>query len=238
MPVDILAIGVHPDDVELSCSGSLLANRTKGFRFGILDLTKGELGTRGNADLRVKEAAAAAQILGSDFRKILNMKDGFFQIDQSHILPIVEIIREAKPQYVLANAIVDRHPDHGRAAQLINEACFYSGLRKIETDYIGKEQAPWRPKAVYFYVQDYVSTPDLVVDTTGFMDQKLEAIKAFNSQFYKEGSTEPESPISSKDFLDFIKSRDKVMGRYIGVEYGEGFKVARPIGVRSFNGLV
>lgn len=229
-PVDILAIGVHPDDIELSCAGTLASHRAMGYRFGILDLTQGELGTRGTAELRKKEAERAAQILGAGFRVILDLKDGFFTINEESIRAIIPVIRQCRPDLILTNAVSDRHPDHGRAAQLVREAAFYSGLAKIETFWDGKSQDPWRPRAVYHFVQDYFSRPDIVVDTSEYMEEKMKAIRAFESQFYKEGSTEPESPISGKDFFDVILSRDRIMGRYIGVRFGEGYHCHRPLG--------
>lgn len=233
LEVDILAIGAHPDDVELSCSGTLLAHKAKGYRFGILDLTRGELGTRGTVEIRRNEAFEAAQILDAEFRLMLDMKDGFFENNQAHILPIVKVIRACRPKIILCNALSDRHPDHGRAASLVKDACFYAGLRKVETLLGDQIQEAWRPDSIYFYIQDQISKPDLVVETTAYMDQKIKSIEAFSSQFYNKNSTEPESPISSKDFLDFVRARDKVMGRFIAVEYAEGFHVSRPIGIKD-----
>jgi bacillithiol biosynthesis deacetylase BshB1 len=231
--VDILAIGVHPDDIELSCAGTLASHRAKGYSFGILDLTQGELGTRGTAEIRKKEAEAAAHILNAEFRVILDLKDGFFGLNEESIRSIIPVIRACKPELILTNAISDRHPDHGRAAQLVREAAFYSGLAKIDTQHEGIRQNPWRPRAVYHFVQDYFSRPDIVVDITGFVEEKMKAISAFESQFYKEGSSEPESPISGKDFFDVIRSRDRMMGRYLGVEFGEGFHCHRPLGTQN-----
>lgn len=233
MKLDILAIGVHPDDVELSCSGTILKHISLGKKCGILDLTQGELGTRGSAELRLKEAADAAKILGVSVREHLQMADGFFRNDKEHQLQIIEIIREYQPEIVLCNAIEDRHPDHGRAAQLVSEACFYSGLRKIETSYKGQKQNAWRPKAVYHYVQDRNIKPDLVVDVTAFVDKKMEAIQAFRSQFYDPSSKEPESPISVKNFMDVVKGKMAVNGRDAGFEYGEAFTVERTIGITN-----
>ncbi|MBK7303800.1 MAG: bacillithiol biosynthesis deacetylase BshB1 [Saprospiraceae bacterium] len=235
--VDILAIGVHPDDVELSCGGTLALHKSLGHSFGILDLTEGELGTRGNAEQRKKEAFRAAEILGAEFRHILNIGDGFFQHEENNLKEIIRVIRACRPRIVFANALSDRHPDHGRAAKLVNDACFLSGLRKVNTDYNNVNQESWRPEVLYHYIQDHYLKPDLVVDISGFLDKKMESIMAFESQFYKEGSSEPESPISGKDFLDFIKSKSRVVGRASGVEYGEGFNTARPIGVRNIFGL-
>jgi bacillithiol biosynthesis deacetylase BshB1 len=231
MKLDILAIGVHPDDVELSCAGTLLRHIAAGYKAGILDLTQGELGTRGTAEVRRKEAMKAAEILGVATREIMNLKDGFFSGANDEMLEVVKRIRKYRPEIVLCNAVSDRHPDHGRAAKLVSEACFYSGLRKIETEHEGVSQEAWRPKAVYHYIQDRHIIPDLAVDITPFMDKKLEAILAFSSQFFNADSKEPQTPISSSDFLEFVKARMRIMGRDIQVEYAEGFTVERTMGV-------
>jgi bacillithiol biosynthesis deacetylase BshB1 len=238
MKIDILAIGVHPDDVELSCVGTILKHIALGKTVGILDLTKGELGTRGNAKLRTEEAMAAAKILGVTFRKQLNLKDGFFENNESNLIPIIEVIRESQPEIVLANAISDRHPDHGRAAKLIADACFYSGLLKIETFQQNKNQETWRPKVLYHYTQDNYLTPDFVVDVTEYLDKKLKAIKAFSSQFYNPSSNEPLTPISDEHFFEFIKSKMNVYGRSIGVKYAEAFTKSRTIGVSNLFDLI
>lgn len=231
MSIDILAIGVHPDDVELSCAGTLLRHIAEGYSAGIIDLTQGELGTRGNAELRLKEAAASAKILGVKFRENLGMADGFFVNDKAHQLQLIQKIRQHRPKIVLCNAIRDRHPDHGRASQLISESCFYSGLTRIETSQDGEAQEAWRPRAVYHYNQDRLLKPDLLVDVSRFMDKKLEAIKAFRSQFFDPQSQEPESPISSREFLESLVGRMRAWGREIMVEYAEAFNVERPPGV-------
>ena len=238
MKIDILAFGVHPDDVELSCSGTILKHIKLGKKVGIIDLSKGELGTRGNAEIRAKEAIKSAKILGVAFRETLNMQDGFFQNDKEHQLKIIEKIRQYQPEIVLCNAVEDRHPDHGRAAKLVADACFYSGLIKIKTELNGKTQLKWRPKAVYHYIQDRFIHPDIVVDVTEFVEKKIEAIKTFSSQFYNPKSKEPETPISSEDFLDFVKSRMKNFGRDIGVKYAEGFTSSRYIGVNDLFDLI
>lgn len=238
MKVDILAIGVHPDDVELSCSGTIAKHIAMGKTVGMLDLTRGELGTRGSADLRTKEANDAAKILGVSFRTQLNFKDGFFQNDEVHQRLIIEQIRKHQPEIVLCNAVSDRHPDHGRSAMLTSDACFYSGLVKIETRFENKEQAAWRPKAVYHYIQDHFIHPDFVVDITPYFDKKHQAIMAFSSQFYKSGSNEPETPISSKAFLESLNSKMAIWGRAIGVNYAEGFTVSRCPGVNSLFDLI
>lgn len=231
MKLDILAVGVHPDDVELSCSGTLLKHIALGKKVGILDLTLGELGTRGNAELRTQEAMLSANILGVSARKQLQMADGFFEHNENHIRQIIEIIRLYQPEIVLCNAIQDRHPDHGRAAKLTADACFYSGLAKIETYHDKKAQMCWRPKAVYHYIQDNFIEPDFVIDISEHMDKKMESIMAFSSQFYNPNSKEPETPISSKNFMKHVKSRARQFARAINVDYAEGFTANRYIGI-------
>ena len=238
MKIDILAIGVHPDDVELGCSGTIAKHVALGKKVGILDLTLGELGTRGNAELRTKEAMTSAEILGVSLRTQLNCKDAFFVNDEIHLKQIIEIIRKHKPEIVLCNAINDRHPDHGKAAKLVSDACFYSGLIKIETSHNGKNQEAWRPKAVYHYIQDYYIHPDFVIDITNFIDDKHKSIMAFASQFYNPNSQEPETPISSKNFLENLNSKMTIWGRAIGVRYAEGFTVNRYPGVNNLFDLL
>lgn len=233
-----MAIGVHPDDVELSCSGTLFKQISLGKKVGILDLSRGELGTRGSAELRLKEASKAAEIMGIDIRENLEMQDAFFQNSPENQLSIIKIIRKYRPEVVLANAIEDRHPDHGRASKLISDACFYSGLIKIQTELNGQHQDRWRPKAVYHYIQDRFIVPDFVVDVSEFVESKLEAIKAFESQFYQANSKEPTSPISVPNMFDYIKGRMADMGRYIHVDYAEGFTVERPMGVENLMDLL
>ena len=235
MKLDILALAAHPDDIELSCSGTLLKEISNGKKAGILDFTQGELGTRGSGSLRLAEAEASAKILGLSCRENLGFKDGFFQNDEDHQKQVIRILRKYRPEVVLANAISDRHPDHGRAAKLAVDACFYSGLVKIETEMDGQSQLPWRPKAIYHYIQDYFIVPDFVVDVSPFLKQKMKAIKAFSSQFYDENSDEPDSPLTGKHFFDYLKGRMLDMGRYIQVDYAEGFTVSRPMGVHSFS---
>jgi bacillithiol biosynthesis deacetylase BshB1 len=238
MKVDILAIGVHPDDVELSCSGTLAKHIAMGKTVGILDLCLGELGTRGSAELRSKEAMAAAKILGASFRTQLELKDGFFENNETSLKAIIEQIRKHQPEIVLCNAISDRHPDHGRSAKLSADACFYSGLSKIESQHQGKAQKAWRPKAVYHYIQDQFIHPHFVVDVTPYVDLKHRSILAFASQFYSPDSKEPETPISSKDFLVSLDAKMAIMGRAIGVKYAEGFTVNRYPGVNSLFDLL
>ena len=235
MKLDILAIGVHPDDVELSCSGTILKHIAQGKKVGILDLTIGELGSRGSGELRLIEAANAAKVLGVEVRENIGLADGFFRNDKESQAEIIKIIRKYKPEVVLANAIKDRHPDHGRASKLISEACFYAGLIKIETEIDGIKQDKWRPKAVYHYIQDRFIKPDFVVDVTAFVDKKIEAIQCFNSQFFNPNNktNEPQTPISGEDFLEFIKARMMQYGREINVKYAEGFTAERYIGVED-----
>lgn len=233
MKLDILAIGVHPDDVELSASGTILKHIALGKTVGILDLTRGELGTRGNAELRAQEATHASKILGLSIREQLSMADGFFENNEAHQKEIIRIIRKYQPEIVLCNAITDRHPDHGRAAKLTADACFYSGLVKVETKEDGKIQAAWRPKAVYHYIQDYFIEPDFVIDITPFIGKKIESIMAYSSQFFDPNSKEPETPISTKNFLEYVKSKGSLFGRAINVDYAEGYTVSRYIGIEN-----
>ncbi len=238
MKVDILAIGIHPDDVELSCSGTIAKHIALGKKVGILDLSLGELGTRGNAELRSIEANKAANILGVSFRTQLNLKDCFFENNEAHQKKIIEIIRKHQPEIILCNAISDRHPDHGRASKLVSDASFYSGLKKIETHSDNKIQQAWRPKAVYHYIQDQYIHPDFVIDISDFIDIKHKAIMAYSSQFYNPSSNEPETPISSKHFIETINSKMSILGRDIGVKFAEGFTVNRYPGVNSLFDLL
>ena len=238
MKLDILAIGAHPDDVELSCSATLAKEISRGKKVGILDLTRGELGTRGSAELRDQEAIDAANILGIQVRHNLEFSDGFFVNNVAHQLEIIKMIRKYRPEIVLCNAIEDRHIDHGKGAQLVADACFLSGLRKIETIYKGHKQHAWRPGNVYHYIQWKNLTPDLVVDVTGFMDKKIESVKAYKSQFFDENSKEPETPISSNNFFESITYRAKDLGRLTGVEYAEGYTVSRQLAVDSLFDLI
>ena len=233
MKIDILAIGVHPDDIELSCSGTIAKHISFGKKVGLLDLTLGELGTRGNAEIRTKEATEAAKILGVSFRTQLKFKDGFFENNEVHQKKIIEVIRKHQPEIILCNAISDQHPDHGRAAKLVSEACFYSGLIKVETRADGENQNAWRPKVVYHYIQDQFIHPDFVIDITDFMEIKHKSIMAYSSQFYNPNSGEPETPISSKAFIETVNSKMALWGRAIGVPYAEGFTVERYPGVNS-----
>lgn len=239
MKLDILAIGVHPDDVELGCSGTLMKHIDLGKTVGIVDLTQGELGTRGNASLRMKEAEAASKIIGALVRENLGMADGFFQHTKENILKISKVIRKYKPEIVLANAVHDRHPDHGRSAKLISDACFYSGLARIEQqDDAGNILDTWRPKVVYHYIQDRNLKADFLIDITNYMDKKFECIMAFKSQFNMESYDGPVTPISGKEFMDYMRSKNQTYGRDINVDYAEGFTVDRTIGVNNLFDLI
>lgn len=236
--VDILAIGVHPDDVELSCAGTLIKHISRGHKVAIVDLTQGERGTRGSGEIRLKESAAAAKIIGSSYRENLGMRDCYFEHNEENVNKIISIIRKYKPQIVLANAKSDRHPDHGRASKLVAEASFYAGLQKIETQINGTSQAAWRPKVVYQYIQDNTLHPDLICDVSGFEDKKFESIMAYTTQFFDPGSEEPKTPISSQAFLDILRGRMQMWGRAIGTDFAEGYNVLRPPGTDNLLDLL
>lgn len=233
MKLNILAFGAHPDDVELSCAGTLMSHLAQGKTVGIVDLTQGELGTRGTPELRQQEATAAAQIMGIEVRENLGFADGFFTNDATHQIAIIRLLRRYQPDIVLANAIDDRHPDHGKAARLVADACFLSGLAKIQTLDKGKTQKPWRPKALYHYIQDRHLIPDFVVDISPFLDKKTEAILAYKSQFYDPNSTEAPTYISSPDFLERVRTRHIDFGIPMGFKYAEGFSTNRYIGITN-----
>lgn len=237
MKLDILAFGAHPDDVELGCAGTILKEISLGKKVGIVDLTRGELGTRGSAEIRDQEATAAAKILGVSVRENMQMRDGFFVNDEKHQLEIIKMIRKYQPEIVLCNAIDDRHIDHAKGSKLVSDACFLSGLIKIETELDGQKQLAWRPKVVYHYLQWKNIEPDFVVDITGFNDQKIASILAYRTQFYDPESDEPESPITSKNFLESLSYRSRDLGRLTGVEYAEGFTVERYLAVNSLGDL-
>ena len=238
MKLDILAFGAHPDDVELGCGATLAKEIASGSKVGIVDLTRGELGTRGSAELRAVEAKNAAAILGVSVRENLHFADGFFENNKLHQLEIIKMIRKYQPEIVICNAIEDRHIDHGRGSKLVSDACFLSGLIKIETQIDGQNQKEWRPKQVYHYIQWKNIEPDFVVDVTGFIDVKKEAILAYSSQFYDPKSDEPETPITSKNFLDSITYRSRDLGRIIGVEHAEGFTSERYVAVENLSKLI
>lgn len=235
--IDILAFGAHPDDVELSAAGILLAHKAKGYSIGIIDLTEGELGTRGTVKTRYAEAKKSAEILGLNARVNLNLGDGRFQNTPEEQAKIIEQIRRFRPKIVLCNAPSDRHPDHGRGSKLVADACFFSGLRKIETEWEGEKQEAYRPEFVYHYIQDYFLEPDLVIDVTEFVDTKIESIKAFNTQFYSPDSKEPATPISGEHFFEYIRSRMSGLGRFIGAQYAEGLICTRTPGVKDLFNL-
>lgn len=223
MKLDILAFGAHPDDVELSCSGVLAKEISRGKKVGIIDLTQGEMGTRGSEKIRADEAKKAAEILGAEVRENLNFRDAFIQNDESHQRKIIEVIRKYQPEIVLCNAINDRHIDHGMASKLVSDACFLSGLRKIDTQLNHVHQTAWRPKRVMHYIQWKEIEPDIVIDISGYMDKKKEVVMAYASQFYQKDTNEPETPISSSNFLDSVTYRAQNLGRLIGTEHAEGF---------------
>jgi N-acetylglucosamine malate deacetylase 1 len=239
MKLDILAFASHPDDIELGCSGTLIAHIAQGCKVGIVDLTRGELGTRGTPEIRLQESETATKVMGLAARENLGFADGFFQNDKKHQLKVIEMLRKYRPDVVILNAVHDRHPDHGRGSILVSESCFKSGLKMIKTvDVDGFDQEAWRPKAVYHYIQDRFIIPDLVVDVTAHWDKKMETIRAFKSQFYNPDDSSPNTYISSPEFLDFIEARAKEMGHSIGVTYGEGFTKERNIGVKSLFDLI
>jgi bacillithiol biosynthesis deacetylase BshB1 len=238
MKLDILAIAAHPDDIELCCAGTLLKHIDAGYKVGLIDLTQGELGTRGNATLRLQEAENAAQKMGALVRENLGMPDGFFDQSLHNKRKIVEVIRTYQPEIVLANAVEDRHPDHGRGSKLISDSCFLAGLSKFQTVKQGVVQERWRPKSVYHFIQDRYIKPDFVIDISGYMERKMELVMTFRSQFFDPDSPEPQSPISGKDFLDFLHARAREYGRALGVEYAEGFTVERTAGVDNLFDLV
>lgn len=239
MKLDLLILSVHPDDAELGCSGTVFSHIAQGKKVGIVDFTEGELGTRGTPQLRKQEAEAASQILGIHARENLGLADGFFQNDRASQLAVITAIRRYQPEIVLANAVHDRHSDHGRASALATDACFLSGLAKISTYGLENElQQPWRPKAVYHFIQDRYITPDLVVDISAYWDQKVAAIKAYKSQFFDAESTEPLTHISNPDFMNFIEARALEFGHAIGVKYGEGFTKERFIGIKNLFDLI
>lgn len=238
MKLDILVFAAHPDDAELTCSGTIMAHIAQGKKVGIVDFTRGELGTRGNAETRRAEAEASSKIMGLHVRENVGFADGFFTNDEYHQRELIRMIRRYQPDIVLANAVEDRHPDHGKGAQLATDACFLAGLRKIETSDNGQPQKAWRPKVVYHYIQDRYIKPDFVVDISEFWPRKLEAIKAFKTQFASNDNSEPQTYISTPEFLTFIEARATELGHQVGVRYGEGFTKEKTIGVKSLYDLI
>ena len=238
MKVDVLAIGAHPDDVELGCGGTIAKLISEGKKVAILDLTQGELGTRGTNETRAIEAKNAGDILGISARENLKMKDGFLINSEEYQLRIIKAIRTYQPEIVFCNAVDDRHPDHAKAAKLASDACFLSGLIKIETEESGKKQEKWRPKQVFHYIQWKNLEPDFVIDISGFLDKKIESCLAYKTQFYDPTSTEPTTPISSKSFLDSITYRAQDLGRLAGVEHAEGFTTEKTFALKNFDGII
>jgi bacillithiol biosynthesis deacetylase BshB1 len=240
MKLDILAFGVHPDDVELGCSGTIFSLIEEGKKIGIIDLTQGELGTRGTVETRKVEAAAAAQLMNVSVRENLQMADGFFMNDETNIRKIITVIRKYQPEIIFCNAPEDRHPDHGRSAKLVADAAFLSGLRKIETEFAGIKQEAWRSTYVFHYVQDRFIQPSFVIDISAYMQKKIEAVLCYKTQFYSDyiNNDEPQTYISSSQFLETVKARAMMMGKRIGVEYAEGFISEKVIGFKNFDGFI
>ncbi len=238
MKLDILVLAAHPDDAELGCGGTVAKHISLGYKVGIVDLTLGELGTRGTPEIRKTEASEAAKILGLTVRENLGLADGFFQNSKEDQLKVVVAVRKFQPSIVLANAVMDRHPDHGRGARLIYDACFLAGLSKLETSIEGVLQNPWRPGAVYHFIQSQSLHPEFIVDVSGFWDAKMKAVTAYKSQFFDPSSAEPSTYISNPEFLKMVESRGSEFGHAIGVKHGEGFTVSRPTGVKNLFDLI
>lgn len=234
----ILAIAVHPDDVELGCAGTLIKHAQKGQAVGIIDLTRGELGTRGTPELRLQEAQNAADVMGLVMRENLTMRDGFFRNDEEHQMQLISYIRKYQPDIVIANALDDRHPDHGRAGKLIADACFLSGLSKVETELNGENQKAWRPKRVFHMIQDRVHEPTFLVDISGVFEQKMESIKCYKSQFHNPDSNEPTTYIATQNFLEQIRYRDALLGKRIGKEYAEAYVSLNTTGIADLDSLL
>lgn len=239
MKLDLLAFGSHPDDVELGCSGTLINEIQKGKKVGIIDLTQGELGTRGTVETRFQEASDSARIMGISVRENLKMRDGFFVNDETHQMQIIKMLRKYQPEIVIANILEDRHPDHGKGGWLLYDACFLSGLRQVKT--LGddeKEQEKWRPKILLHYLQDRFYEPDIIVDISNVWEQRMEAIRAYKTQFFDPNSKEPESYLSNPEFMEALSARARLLGKRIGVKYGEGFLSKKNIGIKSLDCLV
>ncbi|RZL50894.1 MAG: bacillithiol biosynthesis deacetylase BshB1 [Pedobacter sp.] len=233
MKLDILVFAVHPDDAELGCSGTILKHIALGKKVGIVDFTRGELGTRGTAETRDEEAAESSKILGLHARENLRFRDGFFQNDEAHRLAVIKMVRKYQPEIILTNALHDRHPDHGRAGDLANDAIFLSGLIKIQTELDGVNQQAWRPRLVLQYIQDRYIKPDIIVDISEYIDKKKDSIRAFKTQFDSPDENEPQTYISSPEFLDSVIGRARELGKQIGVQYGEGFTSRKLLGVQN-----
>ncbi len=239
MKLDVLAIAAHPDDVELGCSGTLIKEVNRGKKVGIVDLTQGELGTRGTIETRYAEAAAAAAIMGIHVRENLKMRDGFFKNDEEHQMQVVSVLRKYQPEIVIANILEDRHPDHGRGGWLVYDACFLSGLRQVKTfDENGREQEKWRPKLLLHYIQDRFYEPDIIMDISDEWEKRMQAIRAYKTQFHDPESTEPQTYLSNPEFIQALESRARLLGKRIGVKYGEGFLSKKNIGIKDLDALV
>jgi bacillithiol biosynthesis deacetylase BshB1 len=239
MKLDLLAIGSHPDDVELGCSGTLIKEIKRGKKAGIVDLTQGELGTRGTVETRYREAAGAAKIMGVSVRENLKMRDGFFQNDEANQVRLIRVLRKYQPEIVIGNILEDRHPDHGRGGWLIYDACFLSGLTQVKTvGEDGKEQEKWRPKMLLHYIQDRFYEPDIITDISDVWEQRMEAIKAYKTQFYDPESQEPQTYLSNPEFIEALSSRARLLGKRIGVKYGEGFLSKKSIGIKDLDSLI
>jgi bacillithiol biosynthesis deacetylase BshB1 len=233
MKLDLLVLAVHPDDAELGCSGTIIKHIAQGKKVGIVDFTKGELGTRGTVETRAEESKNASTIMGVHARENIGIRDGFFKNDEAHQLEVVKMIRKYQPEIVLTNALYDRHPDHGRASDLANDAIFLSGLRRVETELDGVSQEAWRPRLTLQYIQDTYIKPDIIIDISEQMEQKIEAIRAFKTQFDSPSKDEPQTYISTPAFLQSVIARAREMGKNIGAEYGEGFTSRKLLGVES-----
>lgn len=239
MKLDVLAIGSHPDDVELGCSGTLIKEVQKGKKVGIIDLTQGELGTRGTVETRYEESARASMIMGISVRENLKMRDGFFRNDEEHQLQLIRVLRKYQPEIVIGNILEDRHPDHGKGGWLTYDACFLAGLRQIKTkDDAGKDQEKWRPKILLHYIQDRFFEPDIILDVSDVWEQRMDSIKAYSSQFYSADSKEPSTYLSNPEFIDALTSRARLLGKRIGVKYAEGFLSKKSIGIKGLDSLV
>jgi bacillithiol biosynthesis deacetylase BshB1 len=239
MKLDVLAFGSHPDDVELGCSGTLINEVKRGKKVGVIDLTQGELGTRGTIETRYQEAADAAKIMGVAVRENLKMRDGFFTNDEAHQMQVVRMLRKYQPEVVIANILEDRHPDHGRGGWLLYDACFLSGLRQVKTiDDEGRSQEKWRPKILLHYIQDRFYEPDIIIDVTDAWEQRMKSIRAYKTQFYDPNSNEPQSYLSNPEFIEALAARARLLGKRIGVKYAEGFVSKKNIGIKDLDCLV
>jgi N-acetylglucosamine malate deacetylase 1 len=239
MKLDVLAIGAHPDDVELGCSGTLINEIKRGKKVGIIDLTEGELGTRGTVETRYAEATQAAAIMGISARENLKMRDGFFKNDEAHQMQLVQVLRKYRPDIVIGNILEDRHPDHGKAGWMIYDACFLSGLLQVKTvDDLGHPQEKWRPRMLLHYIQDRFYEPDLIIDVSEVWEQRMQAIRAYKTQFFDPTSTEPQTYLSNPEFIEALSARARLLGKRIGVKYAEGFLSKKSIGLTNLEALI